>query len=88
MPIYEYLCSICNVMQERLEFGDEIDKPHLCPNCGRDMKRTLPTKMTFKLVYDPKRHKFDWDGNRTRRFDEVDKLRKQGVDAEPAKIGD
>lgn len=88
MPIYEYLCSICNVMQERLEFGDEIDKPHLCPNCGRDMKRTLPTKMTFKLSYNPKKDKFDWDGNRSQYWDDVNKLRKQGIDAEPAKIGD
>ena len=86
MPIHDYKCDICDIIQERLEFGDEIDKPHICPKCNTVMKRMLPTKMSFKLVYNPKKDKFDWEGNRTQYYDEVNKLRKQGIDADPLNI--
>ncbi|MCP4646594.1 MAG: zinc ribbon domain-containing protein, partial [bacterium] len=36
MPIYEYYCSICNVIYQFLVRGGRREEDLLCPKCGKN----------------------------------------------------
>lgn len=89
IPVYEYKCEECRKIIERIEFGDEIDTPHPCPECGKEMERCFPSKMTFKLISNNKTDVCGWshDGYQTNRYwDDVNKERAKGKDVEPMKL--
>ena len=50
---------------------------HYCSTCDYPMIRATNCSH-FKLLYDPKKDRVDWDGNRTRYFDEYKKMKKEG----------
>ena len=89
MPIYEYICKDCEVLDERIEFGEEIDAPHPCPECGKEMSRMIPSKMSFKLVYNNKTDICSWghEGYESSRYwDAYKKAKAEGKDVKPAEI--
>ena len=47
MPIYEYACTICSNVFERLRPMSEMDEPANCPDCGSDSKRQLSVFLSF-----------------------------------------
>lgn len=86
MPLYEYRCDNCRKIIESIEFGKEIDRPHPCPECGEEMERCFPSKMTFRLVSNNKTDVcgWSWDGYDTNRYwNDVDKERAKGNDVRP-----
>ncbi len=60
MPLYEYQCENCEFVVEKIEFGDEIDRLHICPKCSLIMKRNFTPTSTFRLKYDTKKDKVSW----------------------------
>ena len=46
MPIYEYHCEQCDIIQEELVLGKE--KPVICKKCGKEMKRIM-SRSSFHL---------------------------------------
>ena len=87
MPLYEYSCKECDYVEEKIEFGEEIDSPHPCPKCGKEMKREFPSKMNFKLVYNNKTDVCSWgyDGyNSSQYWKDVNKARAEGKDVKPS----
>ena len=47
MPNYDYLCSLCNSVQEIYQSFDETKVPPVC--CNHDMKRIYtPNGLIFK----------------------------------------
>ena len=87
MPVYEYSCSDCEIFVERLEFGEEIDQPHPCPVCKKEMKRII-SRCSFELKYDARKDICDWSGNTSHYWDAVKKARAEGKDVKPAIDGD
>lgn len=59
MPIFEYRCTECDNVDERLEFGKEIDEKHYCSKCNGESKRIV-SKNRFKLVYNNKTDMCSW----------------------------
>ena len=47
MPIYEYACTICSNVFEKLRPMSEMDEPANCPDCGSDSKRQLSVFLSF-----------------------------------------
>lgn len=60
MPIYDYYCKKCKRDVEVLIKIPESILPVHCPYCTRVMKKVPCSKMTFQLIYDPKKHKSSW----------------------------
>lgn len=51
MPIYDYRCTACRTMDERMRQITERDEPAACPNCGSRMERQLTSPLfRFKGV--------------------------------------
>ena len=81
MPLYEYICN-CGYGYERLEFGAEIEAPHICEKCGTLMEREFSSTATFRLNYDPKKHKSSWGAegySSSQAHRESDKLCKKNI---------
>lgn len=85
LPLYDYLCMKCGHNEERLEFGEEIDKEHMCPECKNVMDRTV-SLCSFKLVYNNKTDSCAW-GNEgyasSHYWDAYKKARAEGQDVKP-----
>jgi putative FmdB family regulatory protein len=59
MPIYDFHCSKCgNEVEKMLKISESEN--FKCSKCGEFMKKIPCSKMTFQLVYDPKKHKSSW----------------------------
>ena len=43
MPLYEYYCDNCDNLFEALGSLSESDKPKVCPSCGWNADRIMPT---------------------------------------------
>jgi putative FmdB family regulatory protein len=86
IPLYDYKCE-CGFIEEKLEFGEEIEQPHPCPKCGKEMERLSPKKVSFKLKYNNKTDMCSW-GNEgydsSRYWDEYKKAKERGEDVKPA----
>ena len=87
MPIHEWICSPCEIYVEKLEFGDEITRPHPCPGCEQEMTKII-SLCRFELVYNAKRDLCDWHGNSSHYWDAVKKAREDGKDVKPLIDGD
>jgi hypothetical protein len=50
-----------------------------CPKCECDSFKIFPMKApSFNLTFDPKKDTVDWDGNRSRYYDDYNAARKRG----------
>jgi putative FmdB family regulatory protein len=48
MPLYEYHCSLCGVLEKLMKFEDSTIKIIKC-DCGRPAER-IPSDSSFELV--------------------------------------
>jgi len=77
MPVFDYECQICKKQFDKITKENEVVK---CP-CGNTATRIFPQKApSFKLKYNPRKDKVDWDGNTTRFYDEWKKQKAEGKD--------
>ena len=60
MPIYEYACTICSNIFEKLRPMSEMDDPANCPDCGSGSKRPA---VGVPVVL----HRLGWPGRRPSR---------------------
>jgi putative FmdB family regulatory protein len=49
MPVYEYMCKKCGPFTAIRPMA-EFEKPHECPDCGRDAPRVLLTAPRMSLM--------------------------------------
>ncbi len=82
MPLYEYICEACEHKEERLEFGEEINREHICPQCGRKMDRIV-SLCKFKLEYNNKTDLCDWQGNTSQYWRAYKEAKSEGKDVKP-----
>jgi len=88
MPLYEFECNECKTNIETIESFLKSEDTHKCPKCGRVMYKVIGSKMTFKLLYDPKKDIVSWGNegySRTQRYREQDKLAKKNIFPMPVK---
>ena len=52
MPIYEYACTICSNVFEKLRPMSQMDEPANCPDCGSDARRQLSVFLSFSTASD------------------------------------
>jgi len=52
MPIYEYYCSACNLIFERLRPASRASEPEPCIECDLDAERLMPTSVNSFIVRD------------------------------------
>ena len=86
MPLIEYQCSVCNNIDERLEFGDEMDEEHYCSKCNGLMSRIV-SLCKFKLVYNNKLDSCSWGSEgyaSSQYWREYNAARGRGEDVKPA----
>lgn len=85
MPLYDYMCPLCKTEFEWMAKFDEIVK---CPLCfDQDADKIFPKKSpSFKLVYNPKTDMVDFDGNRSRYYDDYKELKKTDKNARIPKL--
>ena len=80
MPIYQIKCKQCKKEEEilTLRISEKI------PDCKCGGKRIIMAPSgkspSFKLLYDPKKDSCNWDGERTKYFDEYKKQKAEGKD--------
>ncbi|TMG02779.1 MAG: zinc ribbon domain-containing protein [Chloroflexi bacterium] len=43
MPLYEYYCEACDKVFEALRSVAQSEEPALCPRCGAEADRIMPT---------------------------------------------
>lgn len=78
MPIFEFRCKKCGEEFERIEKDHNV-KETTCPYCHFNAFRIFPTKApNFKLVYNPQKDITDWNGNKTRYWDDYRKMKAEG----------
>lgn len=85
MPIYDFECGECGY-----EF-DSIEKSSVkiidCPECGKKAKKVFPKKAPkFDLLYDPQKDTVDWDGNRSRYYDDYKAAKARGENVRIAQL--
>lgn len=88
MPLFEFECNSCSNVIETIEPFVKSEERHRCPKCGRMMKKVVGNKMTFKLLYDPKKDIVTWSNEgfaTTQRFRETNKLAKHNIFPMPVK---
>lgn len=78
MALFEYECPKCKIIFEWIAKFDEEVK---CPLCWDETaKKIFPTKSpSFKLTYNPQKDMVDWDGNRSKYWDDWKKDKTQRI---------
>lgn len=84
MPVYDYMCKKCGKEKFDIIEKVETEEVHIC-KCGEIMIRATNCNH-FKLLYDPKKDIVDWDGNRTRYYDQYKKDKAEGKDVRIAQL--
>ena len=77
IPLYDYVCRKCGNEKKDIIERIETDAIHICEVCNYLMNRATNCSH-FKLKYDPSKDIVDWDGNRSRYWDEYKKQRSEG----------
>jgi putative FmdB family regulatory protein len=54
MPVYDYLCTRCGPFTEMRPMA-ESDRPHECPECGKDAPRAFLTAPYFSTMSSERR---------------------------------
>ena len=77
LRMFDWRCGYCGKIFESLQKSDmEIIT---CPKCKGDCLKIFPLKSpTFSLTYNPKKDMVDWDGNRSRYYDEYKAAKSRG----------
>lgn len=77
MPLYDFSCTICHA-----EFEQILDMDHnftTCAKCGERAIRIFPQKApNFKLKYNPKTDKVDWEGNTSQYWKDYKQMKEDG----------
>ena len=77
MPLYDFVCEECGYEFDALVM-DELEIT-MCKSCGKKAKRVFPRKAPgIELKYNPQTDMVDWDGNRSRYWDEYKKQKSEG----------
>jgi hypothetical protein len=77
MPIYDVECKKCGYIEERIILWYE--KVERCKKCNGQVKLLIGGgRPNFKLVYDNKKDMVDWDGNKSRYWDEYKRQKAEG----------
>ena len=79
MPIFDFVCENC---------GHEFDmivshetKETMCRSCSKTAKRVFPRKApSIELKYNPVTDLCDWDGNRSKYWDQYKQDKSDGKD--------
>jgi putative FmdB family regulatory protein len=79
IPIFEYRCTVCNNVDEKLEFGNEMDQDHICSKCNKPSEKIVSTSR-FELKYNNKTDMCDWQGNTSMYWNDVKKQQAAGMD--------
>jgi len=74
MPLYDFECSKCG---DVIEVLCGMDDGYVCPKCLKPMNK-LCNCTHFKLLYDPKKDKVDWEGNTSQYWNAVREQRAEG----------
>ena len=86
--LHDFECPKCGLIFEwGIPSEDETAK---CPLCfDEDSKKIFITPRSFKLKYNPQTDMCDWDGNRSRYWDDYNKAKAEGQDVRlPVHDGD
>ena len=78
MPLFDFECPKCKLIFEwMIKINEDTAK---CPVCFDEdcPKVWLGKSPSFKLTYNPKTDIVDWDGNRSKYWDEYKKMKKEG----------
>ena len=79
MPIYEYFCFHCGEdFFEKIVPLKDCDKTLFCSKCKRNLTKIPPRGTCFKLKYNNKTDMCDWEGNKSRYWDEYKKQKAEG----------
>ncbi len=71
MPIYDYVCKKCGEFDQLAKFDEKVR----CPVCNKIAKKIIcQTAPSFTLKFNPKTDMCDFDGNRSRYWDDWKKL--------------
>jgi putative FmdB family regulatory protein len=86
MPLFEYRCSVCNNVDEKLEFGNEMEQEHFCSLCDGASNRIV-SMGRFELKYNNKTDICSW-GNEgyasSQYWNAYKAARARGEDVKPA----
>ncbi len=75
--MYDWKCEMCNNEFEGM-FRPDV-KIIACPKCLGNSFKIFPKKApTFNLTYDPKKDSVDWNGNKSRYYDEYNAAKARG----------
>lgn len=86
MPLYDTKCQKCNKEEEvlTLRVNEKI------PDCECGGKRIIMAPSgkspSFKLLFDPKKDSVNWDGERSKYFDEYKKQKSEGKNVRIAQL--
>ena len=83
IPLFEYRCNLCNNVDERLEFGTEMEADHYCSLC-EGLASRIVSQCKFELKYNNKTDLCDWEGNSSHYWDDYKKARENGQNVKPA----
>lgn len=86
MPIYNVKCKKCNKEEEVLT----LRISEIISNCKCGGKRIIIAPSgkspSFKLTYDPKKDICNWDGERSKYYDEYNKQKAEGKNVRIAQL--
>ena len=79
IPVFDTECVKCkNIIEQVCVHNENFDE---CPLCGGKCKKIVSrTPPIFQLVYDPKKDSCDWSGNKTRYYDDYNRMKSEGKD--------
>ena len=86
MPLFEYICTSCDNIDEKLEFGDEMEQEHFCSKCNKPSKRIV-SRSRFELKYNNKTDCCSWGGEgyaSSQYWNAYKAARSRGEDVKPA----
>ena len=84
LKCFDVQCKKCEKISEQFIEQDEVLEK--C-DCGGEVEKIFTGKMTFELLYDPKKHMVGWayDGYATTRYwDAMNKAKERGEKVMPA----
>ena len=78
MVLSDWYCPKCDyVLEDEFALTNAKIK---CPECKKGNLKRVIGNLNFKLLYDPKKDLFDWQGNRTQYWSSVKEERRKGRD--------
>ena len=82
MAIFDTECQKCEKIIEQVCVHNEDFEP--CPLCGGECKKIVGrTPPSFYLRYNNKTDMVDWDGNKSRYWDDYKAAKSRGEDVKP-----